>query len=331
MFKFKKQKSERKAKKGQTQQSAVDPKLVEQIHVMPQRFYIKPKKKRSGLVIIIIAGVILLGSLAAVGFYFSQDFENNQPQPPVDTNINKPNNINVNQNVNQPAVNQNLNQNLNINTNANISTTTNTNVNTNTNTNTNVNVNPWQPLPTAPDDDQDGLTLMEEHLYGTNPEVNDTDGDGYNDGLEILNGYDPTQPVTSVIDSGLFLAYSHPVYSIIYPQAWILKEQGQEKNEVLFIADSGEFMEILIATNPGGLSLVEWYKKQFPTVDLGLAQEVRLNNLAGLRHPNNQSYYLAAPDDPNLIFLVIYNVGNFSQTNFITTFNAMVKNFWLLP
>jgi len=348
MFKFKKQKSEKKAKKGQAEQSTVDSKLVEQIHVMPQRFYVQPKKKHSGLAIIIIAGVILLGVLAGAGFYFSQDLKNDQLQPLVNANANhKP--VNANQNTNQPVVNQNLNQNLNqslsANTNTNVSTTTNinvninintnantnTNVNTNTNTNTNVNANPWQPLPTAPDDDNDGLTLMEENLYGTNPEISDTDGDGYKDGAEILSGYDPTRPAANVVDSGLFLFYSHPVYSIVYPQDWILKEQDQEKNEVLFIADSGEFMEILVVANPSNTSLVEWYQKQFPTIDLGLVRNVRINNLVGFRHPDNQSYYLAAEGDPSTIFLLIYNIGNFNQTNFITTFTAIVKSFQLLP
>jgi len=44
------------------------------------------------------------------------------------------------------------------------------------------------------DSDNDGLTLQEEYLFGTNPQKADTDGDGYNDGTEIKNGYDPTAP-----------------------------------------------------------------------------------------------------------------------------------------
>ncbi len=62
------------------------------------------------------------------------------------------------------------------------------------------------------DFDQDGLSNKEEELYGTDPDNPDTDGDGFSDGVEVANGYDPlihkdrgdrlmgldtTQPVTS--------------------------------------------------------------------------------------------------------------------------------------
>lgn len=44
------------------------------------------------------------------------------------------------------------------------------------------------------DADQDGLSNDEEKLYGTNPAVKDTDGDGYSDGVEVGSGYDPLKP-----------------------------------------------------------------------------------------------------------------------------------------
>jgi hypothetical protein len=42
------------------------------------------------------------------------------------------------------------------------------------------------------DPDLDGLTNAVERGYGTNPNKADTDGDGFNDGAEIKNGYNPT-------------------------------------------------------------------------------------------------------------------------------------------
>lgn len=44
------------------------------------------------------------------------------------------------------------------------------------------------------DSDQDGLSNAEEKIYGTDPNKNDTDGDGYTDGAEVKSGYDPLKP-----------------------------------------------------------------------------------------------------------------------------------------
>lgn len=41
------------------------------------------------------------------------------------------------------------------------------------------------------DFDQDGLSNDEEKVYGTDPKIADTDGDGYSDGAEVRTGYDP--------------------------------------------------------------------------------------------------------------------------------------------
>lgn len=334
MFKFKKQ----KVKKGQPTQPEIDPQLKEQIHIMPQRFYLPPKKKRTGLVFIIVAGVLLLGSLAAVAVYLNLNLSKSQPKAPINTN--QPAVVNQNQNLNANA-NLNLNADLDVNTNANIDTDTNINtnietnlnlnLNVNLNTNVNTNVNISQPLPSALDADNDGLTQAEENLYGTDPENSDSDGDGYPDGAELLNGYDPTKPHVSLGASNLFISYNHPLYSIIYPASWNLQQQDEEKNEVLFQADTGEFVEVLVVVNLNNLSLTDWYQQQFPNIDLTQVQQVKVNNLTGLRQPDNQSYYLMKVGDESKIFLVIYNTGNFRQTNFATTFQVMVKSFKLLP
>jgi hypothetical protein len=44
------------------------------------------------------------------------------------------------------------------------------------------------------DSDQDGLSNVEEKMYGTDPYNPDTDGDGYTDGAEVKSGYDPLKP-----------------------------------------------------------------------------------------------------------------------------------------
>ncbi len=58
-------------------------------------------------------------------------------------------------------------------------------------TSTNLNVNGATNTNTALDTDNDGLGDAAEQLYGTDPNKPDTDGDGYLDGEEVTNGYNP--------------------------------------------------------------------------------------------------------------------------------------------
>ncbi len=46
------------------------------------------------------------------------------------------------------------------------------------------------------DDDNDGLTDLEEAAVGTDPLVADTDGDGFSDGVEVAAGTDPLDPAS---------------------------------------------------------------------------------------------------------------------------------------
>lgn len=103
---------------------------------------------------------LLLAGLAACG---------KAPENTNTVNGNGNENVNASENVNAavPDVNGNSNENVNA--------TENSNVNAN------------------PDLDNDGLTNDQERTYKTDPLNADTDADGYNDGLEVATGYDPTK------------------------------------------------------------------------------------------------------------------------------------------
>ncbi|MFA6381773.1 MAG: DUF6583 family protein [Candidatus Buchananbacteria bacterium] len=324
MFKEKKQKLNKNF--------TADPELIKQIHVMPERFYVAPKKKNSGLIIIIIIGILVIGGLAVAAFYLNENLKKNRLQPMVNANSE---NQNANSNTNNPPLNENLNSNANLNTNeaanANTNETPSTTANLNSNANLNTNYSRPQPLPTALDSDNDGLTAAEESLYGTNSAVADTDGDGYADGSELLNGYDPTKIAGSLAASNLFSAYSHQFYSIVYPVNWTVREQDPQKSEVLFVSATGEFIEVLVISNSENLASIDWYKKQFPEIDPATVTNIRVNDASGLRSPDNLSYYLMKDGDNSRVYILTYNTGSFTETNFFTTFQIMVKSFRLTP
>ena len=305
--------------------------LAARIHVMPQRFYQAPKKKKTPFIILMVGIALVLGGLIAAAVYLN--FNLRQAEKPEIT-LNQPLNLNINEAL---SGNQNLNANINLNANLNAptsvpnlaqSTTTNVNINQNININSDIGVTEnLVPLPTAADSDNDGLTEAEENLFGTNPQVSDSDNDTYSDGSEILFFYDPTKSATPLSASNLFANYNHPNYGLIYPTRWILREADAQKNEVLFTSDTGEFVEILIINQAGNKTLDNWYQEQFPGIDFQSVARVSINNLTGLRHPDNQSYYLMKNNDISKIYLITYNSGNFTELNFLTTFQVMVKSF----
>ena len=113
--------------------------------------------------------------------YFGWNYIVGSPQPSVTVT---PANENTNENLNAPEVNINFNENI---------PAAIPSLNENTN-----NQQPTTNIPSidmTTDSDHDGLTDYQEiYIYHTDPHNPDTDGDGYSDGTEVKNGYNPLGP-----------------------------------------------------------------------------------------------------------------------------------------
>ena len=76
------------------------------------------------------------------------------------------------------------------------------------------------------DDDNDGLSLIEEYTEGTDPWSEDSDGDGFNDGTEVLNEYNPNgvgkkvilAKVRSTVGKGSFSYKKNRLSSLVQEQ-----------------------------------------------------------------------------------------------------------------
>lgn len=131
-----------------------------------------PEEPRPSRTKYIVLGVIVLIVIAAliVGAIYVLNIISNKNK-----------NINVNS--------ANANTQINKNTNLPVNTLGNSDLNINTNLNTNQGVNTNSVV--KPDKDKDGIEDAFEEYLGTNPENQDTDGDGYSDLTEIKNRYNP--------------------------------------------------------------------------------------------------------------------------------------------
>lgn len=320
----------------------------------------KKKGKLWTWILIIVIVLAIAGIVAGVAYYILNGLPETQTtqqtntvventnEAPVNNNANANTNSNENDNTNaNDNANENLNDNTNANDNANdnenvnandnsnvngnenTNTTTNDNTNT-TNTNTNVNVVP------SKDTDGDSLSNEEEQIYTTKADKPDTDTDGYNDGAEILAGYDPTNPTSAgrLSDSSLVESYKNKEYgyTILFPSEWIAEEVSESRdNEVFFtpsaLDTAGQFVEVIVENNPTGFTAVDWYLDQQPSVTESELEKI--TSFAGAEGVLSTDGYTAYFANNNYVYAISYQYGNSKELHFNSTFTMIAKSFVL--
>ncbi len=291
----------------------------EEIRIMPKKFVIQnPKKKDSGakgIVVFFVLVFVLLMALLGGGYYWLQ-----QKNKPKNTNTNVNQNINQNTNIGNENTNVNVDVNNNENTNSNANVD---NANNNQNNNTNTNENP-NPIVVAIDTDQDGLTDLEEQTYQTDKQIVDSDKDGYSDGDEIKNLYDPLASGQKLIDSGLVIRYTNDLYAyeIFSPKAWLVKAIDDSRQKIEFIPDTStsELVRIEVTENVGQKSLVDWQKTLY---GIQVMENFKIGNQAALRSTDKKQVLIVTT---GYVYTIIYDTSNDSH-NFATTFEMMLKSF----
>lgn len=309
-----------------------------EIRVMPEQFYFKkikvPKEggPKSKTVLIIVMIIIVVGLMAAAAYLFTQSLEKEAPKKPAPTPV-----VTPTPPVNVPPVNV-----------------------------TPVNVPPVNippapicgngicetgessadcpadcpapppppptlplALPLATDTDGDGLTDVEEGLFNVDYVNSDTDADGYRDGLEVINLYNPAGFAPHKIEeTALVKIYSNPVYNytIFYPASWLARTLDETQREVMFTSATGEFMQVIVEDNPGRLPLLDWYLTKSPganPAEVGTAA-TKHDMLLGIKSPDGLTVYFGKDDK---IFAINYNVGVKTELNYKSTFEMMYKSF----
>jgi len=337
----KKEKNQQVKLQGQETPAAKPKKDNYDIKVMPVKFHKFLAPKKGGLLkllIIFFVALIVVAGISFGAFYLFTNMNQSPPQPPEPV-INKnaaPSNDNVNEVNQNDNTNESVNENVNINENANINE--NVNINANVNSNTNINV----PVPatdnlgyfSSHDADNDQLTDIEEDIYQTEKRKPDTDADGFIDGQEIINGYNPKAAGASSLElSGLVNKYTNPKfnYEILHISTWLAKPSDQSLKEIIFQSATGEFVEVLIEDNPENLGLIEWYLTQ--QVGANISQLDKKTDKQGyeiLVSPDKLTYFLLNNDDKERIYIISYMIGNKTSINFLTSFEMMINSFKLI-
>lgn len=185
-----------------------------------------------------------------------------------------------------------------------------------------------EPLPPAiapkgPDQDGDGLTDAEEALFGTDPQLTDSDGDTFLDSIEIKNGYNPAGPGL-LSETDLFTTYINTSggYSLNHPVAWQPISSGQQG--VQFATGTGEVVLILLQTNPSSLPLRDWYDQvNTSTID---PKSATIGNIVGLHSADERTFYFEISDKPNVVFVANHAIGSKSSVDFSSTLEIMLNS-----
>ncbi|MCX6780734.1 MAG: hypothetical protein NT003_01305 [Candidatus Magasanikbacteria bacterium] len=180
----------------------------------------------------------------------------------------------------------------------------------------------------AIDTDKDGLTDTEEELWTTKNDIADTDADGYNDGTELLNLYNPVGTAPQrLAETNLVSTYINPAfqYAAYYPASWIAQSLDQEKTDVLFTSITKEFVEIRVLPFPVVDPFPVWFAKKFPNENLSAYTPfVNKFKVAGVESPD---HLVAIFTDGSHVYLMTYNGGVRDTINYRRTFEMMVASF----
>jgi len=176
--------------------------------------------------------------------------------------------------------------------------------------------------------DSDFLTDMEEEIFGIDPSKWDTDGDGYYDGQEVFNLYNPRgiAPM-KIIDSGLVKEYVNPVwqYRLYYPAQWALGTIEVEANHVLFSALSGDFVEVVAEKMDAGEAFTDWFARNAIGQQFSDLQEFsnRFKENGRKRNDDLVAYFVSNDN----VFVLIYHPGGLDTIPYRHVMQIMAQSF----
>ncbi|HAT03761.1 MAG TPA: hypothetical protein DCS29_03245 [Candidatus Magasanikbacteria bacterium] len=175
--------------------------------------------------------------------------------------------------------------------------------------------------------DSDSLTDIEEELFGIDSGTWDTDQDGYYDGQEIFNLYNPKgfAPV-KLIDSGLVREYINPLgYRIYYPFFWQEGDVDPQERQVLFSAISGDYIEVRVSQKEQNQSFVQWFGRN--AEGQRYADLVEFENRFKQKGYRRKDSLVAYFDSDTYVYICIYHPKDRGPIAFRHVMQMMYQSF----
>jgi len=178
------------------------------------------------------------------------------------------------------------------------------------------------------DVDSDALTDMEEEIFNTDSGNWDTDNDGYYDGQEVYNLYNPAgEAPVKLIDSGLVAEYVNPIwqYRVYYPASWQVGAVDTRADQVLFSTVTGDFIEISAFTKEAQESFIDWFARKAVGERYSELQTLtnRFKESGQKRKDDLVAYFVQG----NNVYVLIYHPGTTGFVPFRHVMQVMQQSF----
>ncbi len=190
-------------------------------------------------------------------------------------------------------------------------------------------------LTEAMDTDGDGLTDQEEELYGTDPTMPDTDADGWPDGWEMVNMYDPSSGMAArLADSPLITGFrnSRYGYAVLHPEVWVVQSVDRaDPKEIVITSATGEYINLLAKMVSGVVidsdaSLMDAVRSMYPGGQRHTL--LPLENKFGSWAATTEDGLTAFVGKGSSLWVFRYEPGLHNRVNFKRTMAMMVTGFF---
>lgn len=187
-------------------------------------------------------------------------------------------------------------------------------------------------LVSSRDSDADLLTDVEEELFGTDPNLPDTDFDGWPDGWEMVHMYDPVQGgAKRIIENPRMTAFENDRYgyTVLYQNAWVAQAvDASDPNDVVLTSATGEFIQITAEPyeNLTSGALEESYlRNKYPGGSLYTLHP--FTNKFDVKGFETADGLTAFVEGKNMLYTVRYMPGLRTEINFKRTMAMLVAGF----
>lgn len=176
------------------------------------------------------------------------------------------------------------------------------------------------------DSDHDSLTDKEEIILEISSTTPDTDSDGYLDGSEVMNLYNPAGDGKLTANSQISLYENKTfAYDLLYPSLWQTSVNGGD-DSLMFKSGDNQFIQVIVQPNANKQTLEEWYMEQLDVLTIDETNRVSGANWQGLKSQDGLNIYLTDKKQ-NYIISLTYNPGGANILEYFNIFQMMIKSF----